>query len=122
MTCIHHEMTDRVKNGNLIIPQAHGQLSPYQRVMQQRWLNSIKSLPAVDKRDISKEEPLVNGNKIRPLFSRHQHCAELSQTCFLRLRMQEEATLMFDYLDPNTSSNFQAYLKTTNKRDRLFSA
>lgn len=36
--------------------------SQYEEVMHQRWIASTQFLPAVDKQDIRKEVPFVNGN------------------------------------------------------------
>ena len=37
-------------------------VSPYEKIMHQRWIASNQFLPAIDKQDIRKEVPFVNGN------------------------------------------------------------
>ena len=112
-----------LKNANPIEPKgaAGKKLTVYQETMRQRWLKANQYLPTVDKQDIRKEEPLVNGDQIKPLASRHQHHAEFTQTSYLRLRQQEEQYLMFNYLDPNASPGFQSYLDSLDQENVSFS-
>ena len=37
------------------------------------------AMPVIDKHDIQKEVPFVNGNQVKPLHSRRQHHAEYTQ-------------------------------------------
>ena len=89
-TCIRYAITNQValKNANPIEPKsgAGKKLSVYQETMRQRWLKANQYLPTVDKQDIRKEEPLVNGNQVFPIVERYQHAAEFSQTSYLALR------------------------------------
>jgi hypothetical protein len=85
-------------------------VSPYEEVMRQRWAATLSTLPVVDKQDIRKEVPLVNGNQVKPVESRHQHAAEFTQSSYLRIRQLEESYLMFNYFDPVHNPRFQKYL------------
>lgn len=78
--------------------------------MLQRWVANTQFLPAIDKQDIRKETPFLNGNQVRPLQSRHQHHAEFTQQSYLRIRQLEESYLMFNYFDPVHNPRFQQYL------------
>ena len=73
-------------------------ISTYRSLMRQRWLQSTQHLPEVDKKDIAAEEPLINSDKVKLLSDRKQLDAEYKQTAYLRIRQQEESTLMFNYL------------------------
>ena len=63
-----------------------GNVSKFEAVMRQRWLNNVAVLPQIDKHDIAKEVPLINGGRSINLGKRHQADAEYSQTCYLRFR------------------------------------
>ena len=79
--------------------------------MRQRWLNNVVVLPKMDKQDIAKEVPLINGGRTLNPGKRHQADAEYSQTCYLRFRQQEEHYRLFNYLDPACNPRFNAFLK-----------
>lgn len=122
-TCIRYAITNQValKNANPIEAKAGKKLTKYQETMRQRWLKANQYLPAVDKQDIRKEVPIINGDSVKPLPSRHQHHAEFTQTSYLRLRQQEEQYLMFNYLEPSASPGFQAYLDSLDQENVSFS-
>lgn len=54
--------------------------------MRERWLRASHLLPNVDKTDIAKEVPAVNGGIVKAQQTRRQHHAEFTQTSYLRLR------------------------------------
>ena len=87
-------------------------MSHFSQTMTDRWLRASHLLPNVDKTDICKEVPSVNGGTVKPLESRRQHHAEFTQTSYLRLRQQEESYLMYNYLDPEANKPFKDYLSS----------
>ena len=89
----------------------YGNVSKFEAVMRQRWLKNLTYLPQIDKHDIAKEVPLINGGRTIKPSNRHQADAEYSQTCYLRLREQEEHYRLFNYLDPACNRRFNAFLK-----------
>ena len=48
----------------------HQKVSEYEAIMRQRWLEANNTIPLIDKNDIEKEVPLVNGGKVLELEKR----------------------------------------------------
>ena len=68
----------------------------FTQIMFERWHRSNEDLPAADREDIMQENPLFNnGKKVSP---DHQHHPEFTQKSYLRLRSQEEAFAIKNYL------------------------
>lgn len=64
--------------------------------MFERWQKVNEDIPQVDQMDILNECPLFNnGKKVSP---EHQHHPEFTQSSYLRLRSQEEAFAIKNYL------------------------
>jgi hypothetical protein len=80
-------------------------------MMKQRWQQSNQMLPDIDKIDIINESPFLNEAKIE---KRHQHHPEFTHSSYLRLRSQEEAFAMRDYLSDKISDS------TASKASGLF--
>ena len=58
-------------------------MKDFTRIMKKRWQASNRDLPRVDRRDIQREVPLVNGGKTVSLTDRRQHGAEYTQSSYL---------------------------------------
>ena len=86
-------------------------VSTYGDVMRRRWLEQNSNLSKVDKQDIANEVPLVNINASCSHEDRNQHNAEYSQSCYLRVRRQEEALQIKNYLDPLVNHRLKTYLE-----------
>lgn len=89
--------------------------------MRERWIKTVSTIPVVDKQDIRKEVPHINGGKIRPESTRRQHHAEYTQTSYLRIRQQEEGYTVVNYLDPESNKPFKEYLASVDEENMSFS-
>lgn len=79
--------------------------------MKRRWVTSTDGLPMVDKKDIMREVPLVNGGKLLNIDDRLQHNAEFSQPCFKHMRQLERKHATCNYFNPTTSTALQQHLQ-----------
>lgn len=76
-------------------------------VMRSRWLASATQLPSADQDDIQNHNPHFNGGV--NVSDINQHFPEYSQSSYLRMRSQEEAYALFNYLDPQLNPRLQKF-------------
>ncbi len=105
----YKELNNNSNKSNIIKGHPCADCSIYSKKMFEQWAVSIRNLPAIDQHDILRENPHFNGQRIRA--HNHQHNPEFTHSSYLRLRTQEEAFLMFDYLNPEQNTAFANYLK-----------
>lgn len=79
----------------------------FSEIMKQRYLQTkLEDIPALDKEDLLNESPLFNSNfDAVNEAGLHQATPEFAQSSYLRLRSQEEAYLISNYLDPKSQSS-----------------
>jgi hypothetical protein len=84
--------------------QIKSQPVTYSDIMKQRYISTkLQEIPVIDKEDLITESPLFNPNFSAAAVSEggvHQATPEFAQSSYLRLRSQEEAYMIWNYLDP----------------------
>ena len=58
------------------------------------------------------EDPLINGNQIIPLEERSSDVSEYKQSCYLRLRQNEENLPQYNYFDPEVNPAFKSFIES----------
>lgn len=75
--------------------------------MHERWNRANTEIPLLDQKDIIEDSPIFNFNK--KTGPEHQHHPEFTQTCYLRMRSQEEVFLMKNYIEVPSSPSREKF-------------
>lgn len=75
--------------------------------MRNRWLIIAKKYPKVDHDDILNQNPSINGGVY--VEDINQHFPEYTQPSYLRMRSQEEAFMIYNYLDPELNPKLKEF-------------
>lgn len=82
----------------------HDTSTKYTDIMVARFKKRIQESAAVDQADMKAENYYLNGNKL--LESYRQADPEYSQQSFLRMRAQEEASPLYDYMNVHSNKRY----------------